>query len=203
MAPVPYLRIGHRGAAGPEPPGNTLSSIAAALRIGVDLIEVDIQRTRDGQLIVLHDRLLQGSTTGKGYVNERSLDEIRRLRTVPGGQPIPTLAEVLEAVNGHAGLMLEIKQPGTAKGVLESVGNIAFQGPVYYASFLHAELRTIRSWDSAAKTIALLEGVPVDASGLCRTGAGHACRHRDGFSQSGVCARAARCGGGRAGLDRR
>lgn len=165
----PYLRIGHRGAAGHVPPGNTIASIVAALRLGVDLVEVDIQRTRDGQLIVLHDRLLQGSTTGTGYVCERSLDEIRQLRTVPGDQPIPTLAEVLQAVNGHAGttgrppgLMLEVKQAGTAQNVLRAMRECGFQHSIFYASFLHAELRVIRCNDPAAKTIALLEGVPID-----------------------------------------
>ncbi len=103
-------------------------------------------------------------------MSARSLDEIRRLRTIPGGQPIPTLPEVLEVVNGRTGitgpvgLMLEIKPSGTAENVYHSVRDSGFQGPVYYASFLHRELRTIRSIDGEAKTIALLEGVPVDAT---------------------------------------
>lgn len=156
------LRIGHRGAAGLAPPGNTLASIAAALRIGVDLVEVDVQRTRDGHLIILHDSLLHPSTTGRGFVRERSLNEIEELRTVPGGQPIPTLAEVLQAVSGQAGLMLEIKAPGTADDVYGTVCGSGFQGAVFYASFHHAELLRIRSRDAAAKTIALLDGVPID-----------------------------------------
>jgi len=157
------LRIGHRGAAG-HAPGNTLLSIAAALRIGVDLVEVDIQRTRDDHLIVLHDRLLQPSTTGRGWVSDCSLHEIRALRTVPGNQPIPTLVEVLEAVDGHAGLMLEIKSPGIAGAVVQAVHGYGFRGNVYYASFLHEEVRSIRANDAAAQTIALLEGVPVRAA---------------------------------------
>lgn len=170
LAVLHELRIGHRGAAGPVPPGNTLASIEAALRIGVDLVEVDIQRTRDGHLILLHDLLLQPSTTGHGFVRNKSLQEIRELRTVPGGQPIPALAEVLQLVKGRAGLrgpaglMLEIKESGTAECVLEAVRNSGFQGPVYYASFLHAELRSIRRHNASAQTIALLEGVPIDAS---------------------------------------
>lgn len=83
---------------------------------------------------------------------------------MPGSQPIPTLTEVLEAVNGHAGLMLEIKQPGTAGSILDAVSSFGFQGPVYYASFLHAELSAIRSRDAAAWTIALIEGAPIDAT---------------------------------------
>lgn len=154
------LRIGHRGAAG-HAPDNTLLSIAAALRIGVDLVEIDVQRTRDNHLIVLHDRFLQPSTTGSGLASDCSLDEIRALRTVPGDQPILTLTEVLEAVDGHAGLMLEIKSPGIAGAVVSAVRDDGFRGPVYYASFLHEEIRSIRAADASAQTIALLEGVPV------------------------------------------
>lgn len=157
------LRIGHRGAAG-YAPGNTLLSIRKALQIGVDLVEVDIQRTRDDRLIILHDRFLQPSTTGNGLVRGRSLDEIRKLRTVPGDQPIPTLTEVLEAVSGHAGLMLEMKAAGIGLSVAGAVREFAFRDPVYYASFLHEEIRSIRMRDPSAQTIALLEGVPVEAA---------------------------------------
>lgn len=154
------LRIGHRGAAG-HAPGNTLLSIRTALRLGVDLVEIDIQRTRDEHLIVLHDRFLQPSTTGAGLASERSLDEIRALRTVPGDQPIPTLAEVLETVSGQAGLMLEIKQRGIAESVAAAVRQLGFNGPIHYASFFHDEIRRLRAGDSGIQTIALFEGVPI------------------------------------------
>ena len=168
------LRIGHRGAAG-HAAGNTLLSIRTALRIGVDLVELDIQRTRDEHLIVLHDRFLQPSTTGAGLASEHSLAEIRELRTVPGDQPIPTLAEVLEAVNGHAGLMLEIKQSGIAEDVAAAVRAFGFAGPVTYASFLHDEIRRLRVSDPSIQTIALLEGVPIDPAGFAvRANATHA-----------------------------
>lgn len=129
--------------------------------MGVDLVEADVRQTRDGQLIILHDAVLQGSTTGSGFVHEKTLDEIQRLRTKPGGEPIPTLAQVLAAVNGHAGLMLEIKAPGTAENVYRAVGAAGFAGPVLYASFRHAELLRVRALDASAMTIALIEGAPV------------------------------------------
>lgn len=97
-------------------------------------------------------------------MHEKTFEEIRNLRTTAGDQPIPTLSEVLQAVNGYAGLMLEIKESGTAEHIYDAVGGFGFKGPVYYASFLHAELRRIRDSDQAALTIALLEGVPVDAT---------------------------------------
>ena len=155
------LRIGHRGAAG-HAPGNTLLSIEAALHIGVDLIEIDVQQTADNNLIVLHDRVLHPSTTGRGPVSASSLDEIRNLRTVPGNLPIPTLNEVIACVNSRAGLMIEFKVPGIAGRTMDIVRNADFTRATYYASFIHEELLAVRTMDSSAPTIALLEGTPVN-----------------------------------------
>ncbi|HEV2134773.1 MAG TPA: glycerophosphodiester phosphodiesterase [Terracidiphilus sp.] len=155
------LRIGHRGAAG-HAPGNTLLSFEAALRFGVDLIEIDVQQTSDGHLIVLHDRNLRPSTNGNGPVESRTLEEIRKLRTVPGDLSIPTLNETIACVNGRAGFMVEIKVPGIAGQTLQTIRNAGFRGSVYYASFLHEELLAIRELDPGAPTIALLEGTPVN-----------------------------------------
>lgn len=155
------LRIGHRGAAG-HAPGNTLLSFETALRLGVDLIEIDVQQTSDGHLIDLHDRNLRPSTNGNGPVESRTLDEIRKLRTVPGDLPIPTLDETIACVNGRAGLMIEIKVPGIAEQTLQTIRGSGFPGSTYYASFLHEELLAIRELDANAATIALLEGTPVN-----------------------------------------
>lgn len=156
-----FLRIGHRGAAG-HAPGNTLLSIETALRLGVDVVEIDVQQTSDGGIIVLHDINLQPSTTGCGAVATSSLDEIRTVRTVPGDQPVPTFDEVLACVSHRAGLMIELKVSGIAEQALRAVRNPGFSGAVYYASFLHEELLAVRALDADAATIALLEGTPVN-----------------------------------------
>jgi glycerophosphoryl diester phosphodiesterase len=155
------LRIGHRGAAG-HAPGNTLLSIETALRIGVDLIEIDVQQTSDGYITVLHDTRCNPSTTGTGLVAEKSLAEIRSLRTVPGGEPIPTLDEVIAALHGKAGLMIEFKSSGIAARAIEAIRTAQFPGDVYYASFLHEELLAVRALDKDVRTIALLEATPVN-----------------------------------------
>lgn len=155
------LRIGHRGAAG-HAPGNTLLSIETALRIGVDLIEIDVQQTADRHLIVLHDRVLHPSTTGRGPVAATSLEEIRTVRTAAGNLPIPMLNEVLACVSGRAGLMIELKVPEIAAQTMEAVRNAHFAGAVYFASFLHQELLAVHERDANAQTIALLEGTPVN-----------------------------------------
>ena len=140
------LRIGHRGAAG-HAPENTLISIETALSFGVDVVEIDVHRSRDGQLIVMHDERVDRTTNGAGYIRELERTQIAA----------PTLPEVLAAVNGRAALMIEMKVRGIADEVVSQTG----AHPVYYASFLHSELLRIRDLAPHAKTIALLEGVPV------------------------------------------
>jgi glycerophosphoryl diester phosphodiesterase len=72
------LRIGHRGAAG-HAPENTLLSIEAALAIGVDVVEIDVHRSLDGHLIVMHDERVDRTTNGSGYIRDLTLAELRDL----------------------------------------------------------------------------------------------------------------------------
>src|SRR5712692_7672816 len=148
------LRVGHRGAAG-HLTGNTLASIAKAVALGVDFVEVDVRATRDGHSIVFHDRRVDGTTDGTGAVSELTLEEMQRLRTADG-QPIPALDEALASINNRVGLMLDVKSPGIAERVRASVTGSKFVQPVIYASFLHAELLAIKRLASGAQTMALL-----------------------------------------------
>lgn len=141
------LRIGHRGAAG-HAPENTMQSIETALRLGVDVVEVDVHCSRDGQLIVMHDERVDRTTHGTGFVRDLKRDEI---------PAAPTLSEVLAAVKGKAALMIELK----VRGIAEDAVALAADSAVYFASFLHSELLRVRELAPSAKTIALIEGVPV------------------------------------------
>ncbi len=160
------LRIGHRGAAG-HVTGNTLASIAKALALGVDFVEIDVRATRDSHFVVFHDRRVDSTTEGTGYVWELSLEQIRQLRT-RDGQPIPTLDEALVCINNRVGLMLDIKSPRIAERVWASVTGSKFVQPVIYASFLHAELLAIKRLASGAHTMALLDSVPVHPTAFAR-----------------------------------
>jgi glycerophosphoryl diester phosphodiesterase len=70
--------IGHRGVAG-RFPENTFSSINAAIELGLEWIEVDIQPTKDGILVVCHDHTVNRCSNGKGRVDELTLEELRKL----------------------------------------------------------------------------------------------------------------------------
>jgi glycerophosphoryl diester phosphodiesterase len=156
------LRIGHRGAAG-HAPENTLRAMKAGISLGVDLLEFDVQRTLDGELVIMHDKRVDRTTNGTGFVTKMTLDAIRRLDSGKG-ERVSTLKEVLTVVNGHAGVMVEIITPGIAADVRETISQATFRGTVIYASFLHAEMRMIRELDSGALTLTLFEGVPVSGA---------------------------------------
>jgi len=154
------LRIGHRGAAG-HAPENTLASIEQAVALGCALTEVDVRRTADGSLVLLHDERVDRTTNGNGLVAEMNLEDLRKL-DAGEGQKVPTLEEALEAANGRIGLILEVKAEGLAYDVCGIVRASGFTGPIICASFLHDELQHIRRADPDAFTMALFKKLPKD-----------------------------------------
>ncbi len=90
----------HRGAR-TEAPENTTLAFARAIECGADGVELDVQCTRDGHLVVIHDEQVDRTTDGSGWVKDYSLADLRQLDASAGmrGFPeakIPTLAEVLD-----------------------------------------------------------------------------------------------------------
>jgi glycerophosphoryl diester phosphodiesterase len=110
------LKIGHRGAAG-YCPENTLSSFKKALELGADYLELDIQMTKDGELVVIHDTTVNRTTNGKGRVKDFHLREIQSLDAGSWfdskftGEKIPALYEVFDEFAGKIGFLLELKKP--------------------------------------------------------------------------------------------
>ena len=152
------LRIGHRGAAG-HAPENTIAAIQKGIALGVDFVEIDVRRTADGVLVVLHDRTVNRTTNGKGQIDCLSLQEVKKLNA-GNGEHIPTLEEVLKVAGGRAGLVLELKAKGLAHQTVESVHAAGFKDPVIYASFLHDELTHVRRADPEASLMVLFGNLP-------------------------------------------
>ncbi len=152
------LRIGHRGAAG-HAPENTVAAIQKGIALGVDFIEIDVRRTADGGLVVLHDETVNRTTNGKGRVDRLSVQNIKAF-DAGNGEHIPTVGEVLKAAAGRAGLMLELKVEGVAQKAVKAVQEAGFKAPVIYASFLHDELTAVRSADPEASLMVLFGRLP-------------------------------------------
>ena len=154
------LRIGHRGAAG-HAPENTLLSIQKAITLGVDIVEVDVRRTRDGELVVLHDQRVNRTTNGSGRIGDLSFEEARRL-DAGSGQAIPSLREALELVRGSIQLMIELKEPGIVPEVMNLIEDCHSNQEVILASFHHPALIEVRRLRSTARTLALIDRVPAN-----------------------------------------
>ncbi|MBB6436121.1 glycerophosphodiester phosphodiesterase [Streptomyces candidus] len=119
--------IGHRGAPRAVPE-NTLASLQAAVRQGADVVETDVQFTRDGTPVLMHDDTVDRTTDGTGRVDRLTDVQLSRL-TVTGGSRIPTLKEALKPLQaGPARLLLEIKGPQTAIAVHRAVQQVADAG---------------------------------------------------------------------------
>ena len=93
-------------------PENSLAAIDNAIKMGVDIVELDVQRTKDGQLILMHDPTLDRTTTGKGKIAEVTLDSIRKLKLKNGCairtiHNVPTLEEALMHAKGKIMLNLD------------------------------------------------------------------------------------------------
>ena len=91
---------------------NSVEAVKNAIRMGVDIVEIDLGRTKDGELIVMHDDKVDRTTTGKGYVKDLTLAEIKRLRLRNGCNiktiyKVPTLEEVLLEAKGKVMLNLD------------------------------------------------------------------------------------------------
>lgn len=110
------LVIGHRGARG-HLAENTLASIRKAMELGVDGVEIDVFRCATGELVVFHDKTLDALTNGTGFIEQMSLDSIKQF-LVLGKEPIPTLNEVMDLIDGTIQLNIELK--GTQTAVLTS-----------------------------------------------------------------------------------
>lgn len=123
------LAVAHRGAS-QEAPENTLAAFRCALDAAVPAVEFDVQRTRDGRLVVIHDQTLDRTTDGRGPVSALTFEELRRLDAgrwfgpAFAGERVPSLDEVLDLVRGRALTLLEIKNgPAFYDGIESQVAD--------------------------------------------------------------------------------
>lgn len=114
----PLVRVtAHRGhsLAAPE---NTLSAVRKAIESGADYVEIDVQRTADGTVVLLHDRDLKRVAGVSRSLRELTLDEVQKLDVGSffspsfAGEQVPTLADVIQLSRGRAKLNIELKYYG-------------------------------------------------------------------------------------------
>jgi glycerophosphoryl diester phosphodiesterase len=154
----PVQAIAHRG--GPShAPENTLAAFRTAIDQGVAWLEFDVQMTRDGALVVIHDETVDRTTDGTGAVRDLTLAQIRVL-DAGGGERVPTLDEVVVLARAHGvGILPETKAahlyPGIEEKLLEALVAAEYLDHAVIQSFQAASLERLRSLAPDARSCAL------------------------------------------------
>lgn len=161
----PVMRIAHRGASGLGlAPENTLSAIELALDIGVDLVEIDIHLTADGHPVVIHDRSVDRTTNGTGFVDTMTLSQVRQLDAGSwrdpkfAGEKIPTLEEVLDVCKRRALVLIEAKTVEAAEAAAVRIRSLRAHSHVVCQSFNGTAVRAINRMDRRIPTAFLMTG---------------------------------------------
>lgn len=150
----------HRGASG-YAPENTLMSFQKAIDMKADGIELDIQMTKDGQIVVIHDEMIDRTSNGKGWVKDYTFEELRKLdfnQQFPelGLTQIPTMREVFELIK-PTNLVIDIEiKTGIVfypieEAILALTKEYGMEERVIYSSFNHLTMKKLHELDPSTK----------------------------------------------------
>ncbi|EHO06055.1 glycerophosphodiester phosphodiesterase [Myroides odoratimimus] len=159
------LRIAHRGAMG-HVTENTVESVLKAVEMKSDAIEIDVFKVKDGALMVHHDDTLERLTNGKGNIEQYTQAELQAL-LVDGKYKMPTLEDIITAINRKAVLNIELKGANTAEGTYAIIQQFKQKGwtnaDFIISSFKWDELEKIAALDPNLDIAVLTSKEPADA----------------------------------------
>ncbi|WP_188993962.1 glycerophosphodiester phosphodiesterase [Paenibacillus nasutitermitis] len=177
------LCVAHRGASGLAPE-NTMAAFQKAMSFPfVQWMELDVQLSRDGVPVVIHDASLNRTTSGAGPVADFRTTQLSRLDAGSwfsksfGGERVPLLEQVLDATIGRCRLNIELKTyngiyPGMERKVVELLERKGLQHDSVITSFDHQALRTVRELSAEVRTGLITDLAPASlASDLQQLGA--------------------------------
>ncbi len=165
------LVLAHRGASG-YAPENTLPAFQKAIEQKADGFELDVQMTKDGEIVVIHDETIDRTSDGKGWVKDYTLAELRKFnynKTHPEYEhaDIPTMREVFELVKPtNLVINIEIKTgivfyPIEEK-LLALTKEFGMEERVFYSSFNHYTVKKIHELDPSTVVGFLYADGPID-----------------------------------------
>ncbi|WP_165981111.1 glycerophosphodiester phosphodiesterase [Macrococcus lamae] len=173
------LTIAHRGASF-DAPEHTFAAYDLAMRQQADVIEIDLQMTRDGQLVAFHDETLERTTDGTGLVRNQTLAQLKtldagswfndkfpeRARAEFQGEQIRTLDEVLERYGHRMKLNIEMKVPEQYDGMEQKVFESLKNHGLLATPYLQNRRIVVESFtsDSLKKLKKLAPGLPLNQS---------------------------------------
>ena len=148
-------------------PENTLAAFEAACHYDITGIELDIQLSKDGEIMVFHDEKLERSTEGTGLLKDYTMAELQslKIKSDESGQKIPTMKEVLDLMKPYCinhGILInielknsEIRYEGMEEKILAMVKEYGLEDYIVYSSFLPRSIKMIKELKPDAVTGAL------------------------------------------------
>jgi glycerophosphoryl diester phosphodiesterase len=164
--------IAHRGAHR-EAPENTLASLERAVELGCDYVELDVRRTKDGALVIMHDSGVNRMTNGKGKIADLTLAEIRRFEVKSrhgakwAGLKVPTFDEMLDRAKGRMKIYVDHKEAPPAE-VLAAINR---HGMLHDVVVYNHDPHTLREYKRLAPEVWIMPDHPKNVAAieaLCR-----------------------------------
>ncbi|MDW2886076.1 glycerophosphodiester phosphodiesterase [Exiguobacterium artemiae] len=187
LDPNRVVNIAHRGASGYAPEHTMLAYEMSHKKFKADYIEIDLQMTKDGQLIAMHDETVDRTTNGTGAVKDKTLAEIKRLdagswfntanpdyaKAEYKGLQVPTIDEIFDKYGKHANYYIETKSPEVYPGMEEKLlktlkdhglsSDRVKPGQVMIQSFSQASLLKVKALDEGFPLVQLMEAPTVQS----------------------------------------
>jgi glycerophosphoryl diester phosphodiesterase len=157
-----FLKVGHRGARAYEIE-NTLESFKKAIALGVNAIELDVRKSKDGKLVIIHDDNLKKVFKKDIQVNQATLKELKQFTE----NKIPTFEDALKVIDKKVDkILVELKEVGYEKKVLDIIKKEKLKDRAIIISFHEQALSNIRKLDNEIETglIYVKYKNPVDAA---------------------------------------
>ena len=148
-----FLVFGHRGA-NSSAPENTLKAFKKAIELKADFIEFDLQRSRDGKLVITHDLDIERLTGEKKKVCDMTLEELKS-KDFGEGEKIPTLEDLIKETKGKIGLNCEIIVKGIVNKVVDIIRKYEVIHNTIISSFKHEELLKFQELEPDLKLASL------------------------------------------------
>lgn len=153
--------IGHRGSAGTALE-NTLRSFEAALAVGVDMVEADIQKTKDGHFVVFHDNIIDRITNGTGFLENFTLDELKKFKLKDKSKILQLKDLCLFCKANEVPLFAESKSESIAIELYKFISNFLKNDQYIIGSFFHKQIYDLKKKFPASQVGIIFESYPIN-----------------------------------------
>lgn len=164
-----FINYAHRGASA-YAPENTIASFKKAIQLGANGIELDLQQTKDGKIVIFHDEVIDEKSNGTGKIRDYTYQELYKLdfgswfnENFKGEHIVLFENFAKEFLGLDLTFAIDIKMPGIEKEVLNIINKYKTHNNIYITSFEYEILENVRNMDKNIKISWLIEKIDQDS----------------------------------------